>query len=57
MATVQNQASAQVTVDRRQFRRHEREELVAAIQRAYTRVERRAVPRRQSVAPMVRSPG
>jgi hypothetical protein len=43
--------------DRGPFSRHEHDELVAAIQRARIRPDRRGPARRQTVAPMVRSRG
>jgi hypothetical protein len=42
---------------RRQYDRHERDEFVAAIERARRRPPGRATSLRQSVAPMVRSHG
>ncbi len=57
MAGTQHVSLTPTTSDPTKFRRHERDELVAAIQRAHTRPERRPEARRQTVAPMVRSRG
>lgn len=57
MAATQHLSLTPTTSGRTHFSRQERDEFVAAIQRAHRRSERRPMARRQTVAPMVRSPG
>jgi hypothetical protein len=57
MAGTQQFSPAPTTPDRARFSRHEHDELLAAVERARRRPERRPAARRQTVAPMVRSRG